>query len=89
MTASASHYSAIKRTKMKQEIKNQNRDVLVYGDDHIEGLFYKVTSYDGVVLDEDSQLNNPKLTIKVIASLVEGYGFDLSHEVSEDEIEYD
>lgn len=74
---------------MREERKNENGDTLVYGDDHIEGLFYKVTSYDGVVLDEDSQQNNPKLTIKVIASLVEEYGFDLSDEVDEEEIEYD
>ena len=74
---------------MRQERKNENSDKLVYGDDHIEGLFYEVWSYDGVLLDSDSQQNNPRLTMKAMASIVEQWGFDLSDEVTEDVIEYD
>lgn len=84
----ASHYSIASKT-MRQERKNENGDKLVYGDDHIEGLFYEVWSYDGVLLDSDSQQNNPRLTMKAMASIVEQFGFDLSDEVTEDVIEYD
>lgn len=71
------------------ETKKNDTYTLTYGDDHIEGLFFKVVSYDGVVMAEDSQMHNPKLTIRVIASLVEEYGFDLSDELDEDVVEYD
>ena len=74
---------------MKQEIKNENGYKLVYGDDHIEGLFYKVWSYDGVLMVSDSRQNNPQLTINAIASLAEDWGFDLSHEVEEKVIDID
>jgi hypothetical protein len=74
---------------MRQEIKNQQGDRLVYGSDHIEGMFFEVWGSDNILLDSDSQKNNPLLTIKAIASLVERWGFDLSAEVIEDVVEYD
>lgn len=74
---------------MKEEIINENGDKLVYGDDHIEGLFFEVWSYDGRLMESDSQMNNPLLTIKVIDSIVQQYGFNLSHELPDEVIEYD
>jgi len=72
---------------MRQEVKNLNGDVLVYGFDELEGIFFKITSYDGIVLEEDSQENNEKLNVAVVASIAEDYGFLLSEELIEDVIE--
>jgi hypothetical protein len=44
---------------------------------------------DGILIDTDSQHNNNRLTVKVMASLVEPYGFDLSNEIKEEVIEID
>jgi len=71
------------------ETKVNQKYILTYGVDHIEGLFFKLVSVDGVLIQEDSQKYNPMLTIKDIASIVEDYKFDLSAELDEEEIEYD
>lgn len=65
---------------MVREIRNKNY-VLKYGKDHIEGLFFEVKTYDGVLIHSDSQENNLLLTMPLIAEFAEEYGFDLSDEV--------
>ena len=73
---------------MFEKRKNRNY-TLTYGQDHLDGLFFKIESYDGVVMEEDSKSVNPQLTIGYIASVAEDYGFNLSNELEEEEIDYD
>lgn len=73
---------------MRKEVKNENYK-LVYGDDHIEGFFYEVWSCDDVLIESGSRQYNPLLTIQIVATLVEAYGFELSDELPEETINYD
>lgn len=61
----------------------------MYGDDHVEGLFFEVWSYDGVLLQFDSRMHNGMLTIKSIVAISEEWGFDISHELPDETIDYD
>jgi hypothetical protein len=74
---------------MRQEITDQKGNRFVYGDDHMEGLFFEVWSYDGALLQFDSRMHNGMLTIKGIVAIAEEWGFDISHELPDETIDYD
>lgn len=63
---------------------------LAYGTDHIFGLFIQVWKVgldgeDEFLIDMDGD-NSPDLTIQVMVETAEEYGFDISHELTNETI---